>query len=122
MLRKERKTEICKENFLHQNASWMVSCVLPVCQVCKNIEIWAQRLSFATSGQELFFDYCKVPKFSDARKLCCILPKIHTKSPNLKVFCQTDANGIANSEYTDQTVPAGPICPKTLDQYSIQVH
>ena len=30
----------------------------------------------------------KVPKFSDARKLCCYLPKIQTESPNLRVFCQ----------------------------------
>ena len=43
-------------------------------------------------------EYRKVPKFSDARKLCCILPKIQTKRPKLKVFHQNDANGIANSE------------------------
>ena len=35
--------------------------------------------------------YRKVPKFSDARKLCCNLPKIQTKSPNLRVFRQKDA-------------------------------
>ena len=28
--------------------------------------------------------YRKVPKFSDAKKLCCNLPKIQTKRPNLK--------------------------------------
>ena len=50
--------------------------------------------------------------------------KIQTKSPNLKVFSQEDANGIANSEDPDQTAPQeqsdlglhslpGPICPKT---------
>ena len=37
-------------------------------------------------------DYRKVPKFSDHRKLCCNLQKIQTKSPNLRVFCQKDAN------------------------------
>ena len=47
--------------------------------------------------------YNKVPKFSDARKLCCNLSKIQTKRPNLRVFCQNDANGIANSENPDQT-------------------
>ena len=31
--------------------------------------------------------YRKVPKFWDARKLCCNLPKIQTKRPNLMVFC-----------------------------------
>ena len=28
--------------------------------------------------------YRKVPKFSDARKICCNLPKIQTKRPNLR--------------------------------------
>ena len=69
-------------------------------------------------------NYRKVPKFSDARKLCCNLSKIQTKKPNLRVFCQKDANGIANSEDPDQTAPEEqsdlglhclprPICPKT---------
>ena len=51
------------------------------------------------------FAYCKVPKFLDARKFCCNLPKTQTKRPNLRVFRQKDANGIANSEDPDQTVP-----------------
>ena len=38
---------------------------------------------------------------------CCKLPKIQTKMPNLRVFCQEDANGIANSEDPDQTAPRG---------------
>ena len=50
-------------------------------------------------------DYCKVPKFSDARKNCSNLPKIQEKRPNLWVFRQKDANGIANSEDPDQTAP-----------------
>ena len=45
----------------------------------------------------------KVPKFSDARKLCCNQPKIQTKRPNCRIFCQKDANGIANSEDSDQS-------------------
>ena len=49
--------------------------------------------------------YRKVPKFSDARRLCCNLPKIQTKRPNLRVFHQKDANGIANIENSDQTAP-----------------
>ena len=49
--------------------------------------------------------YRKVPKFSDARKLCCNQPKIQTKGPNLRLLHQNDANGIANSEDTDQTAP-----------------
>ena len=54
-------------------------------------------------------DYRKVPKFSDTLKLCCNLPKIQTKRPNLRVFCQNDANGIANSEDPDQTAPLGAV-------------
>ena len=53
--------------------------------------------------------YRKVPKFSEAKKLCCNLPKIQTKSPNLRIFSQEDANGIANSEDPDQTAPLGAV-------------
>ena len=48
--------------------------------------------------------YRKVPKFFDARKLCCNLPKIQI-APSLRLFRQKDANGIANSEDPDQTAP-----------------
>ena len=51
--------------------------------------------------------YCKVSKFSDARKLCSNLPKIQTKSPNLRVFSQEDASGIGNSKDPDQIAPLG---------------
>ena len=53
--------------------------------------------------------YCKVPKFSDTRKLRCDLPKIQTKRPNLRAFRQKDANGIANSGDPDQTAPLGAV-------------
>ena len=53
--------------------------------------------------------YHKVPTVSDAVKLCCNLPKIKTKRPNVKVFRQKDANGITNSEDPDQTVPVGAV-------------
>ena len=55
----------------------------------------------------LFFFFGKVPKFWDASNLCCNLPKIQTKRPNLRGFCQNDANGIANSEDPEQTAPLG---------------
>ena len=54
-------------------------------------------------------EYRKVPKFSDTRKLCCNLSKTQTKRPNLKVFCQKHANGIANSEDPDQTAPLAAV-------------
>ena len=50
-----------------------------------------------------------VPKFSDAKKLCCNLPKIQTKRPNLRVFCQNDAYGMANGVDPDQTAPRGAV-------------
>ena len=53
--------------------------------------------------------YRKVPKFSDARKLCCNLPKIQAKRQNLRVFHQKDANGVANSEDPDQAAPLGAV-------------
>ena len=53
--------------------------------------------------------YCKVPKFSDAKNLCCNLPKIQTKRPNLKLFHKKDTDGIANSEDPDQTAPFGAV-------------
>ena len=53
--------------------------------------------------------YRKVPKFSDARKLCCYLPKIQTMRSNLWVFYSKDANGIANSEDPVQTAPLGAV-------------
>ena len=53
--------------------------------------------------------YRKVPKFLDARKLCCNLPKILEKRPNLRVFRQKDANGVANRGDPDQTAPLGAV-------------
>ena len=72
--------------------------------------------------------YSKVPKFWDSKNLCCNLPTIQTKRPNLKVnneyninieiikvFHQKDANGIANSGDPDLGLHCSPIsvCPKT---------
>ena len=51
----------------------------------------------------------KFLNFLDTRKLRCNLPKIQTKRPNLRVFHQIDSNGIANSEYPDQTAPLGAV-------------
>ena len=57
----------------------------------------------------LMYQYRKVPKFSDARKFCCILPKIQTKKPKLRVFRKEDAKRIANSVDPDQTAPLGAV-------------
>ena len=54
-------------------------------------------------------EYRRVPKFWDARNLCCNHAKIQTKKPNLRVFRQKDANGIANSVDPDQTAPLGAV-------------
>ena len=46
------------------------------------------KADFGNLGRNLkkifFLKYCKVPKFSDVRKLCCNLPKIQTKRQKLK--------------------------------------
>ena len=49
-------------------------------------------------------DYCKVPKFSDAKKLCCNLLRGQTLG-----YFVNDANGIVNSENPDQTTPLGAV-------------
>ena len=54
-------------------------------------------------------NYRKVPKFLDARKLCCNLTKTRTKRPNFSVFRNKDANGIVNSEDPGQTAPLGAV-------------
>ena len=63
-------------------------------------------LGISQSDQSSMFShkivYRKVPKFLDPRKLCCNLPKIQTKSPNLRVFHQKDTIGIADSEDPDE--------------------
>ena len=53
--------------------------------------------------------YRKVTKFSDTRKLRCNLPKIQTKRPNLRVFHQKDANGIATRIDVYET-----LCPQQM--------
>ena len=73
-------------------------------------------------------DWCVSSSIFGCQKGFCNLPKIQIKRPNLGVFRQKDANGIANSEDPDQTAPLGaveeqsdlglhcllrPVCPKT---------
>ena len=53
--------------------------------------------------------YHKIHKFSDTKTFCCKLPKIQTKRPNLRLFCQNCAKWIANSEDPDQTAPLGAV-------------
>ena len=55
--------------------------------------------------------YRKVPKFSDAKKLCCNLPKTQNKEAKLYFlyFVKMMQNGIANSEDPDQTAPLGVV-------------
>ena len=56
-----------------------------------------------------FCDTVKFLNFRMPEKLCRNLPKIQEKRPNLRVFCQKDENGIANSENPDQTAPVGAV-------------
>ena len=74
-------------------------------QLCQPVLESMLRYGLASPAQYM---YRKGPKFSDAR-ICCNLPKIQTKRPNLRIFHQKDANGIANSEDPDQTAPLGAV-------------
>ena len=40
---------------------------------------------------------------------CCKLPKIQTRGPNLRLFYQNGAKGIAKGEDPDQTAPLGAV-------------
>ena len=81
------------------------------------VQPWVQGPTYTNLPEQLrmvarslkFQMYCKAPKFSGTRKLCCNMPKIQTKRQILRVFCQKDANGIANSEDPDQTAPPGAV-------------
>ena len=55
------------------------------------------------------YQYRKVPKFSDARKLCCNHPKIGKKRLYHRVMHPKDADSIANAEDPDQTAPLGAV-------------
>ena len=77
-------------------------CTLFLLLVVFNFGVGFRIMYFSFKGISLetiyFTSYRKLPKFSDAKKLCCNLPKIQTKRPKLtRVFRQKDENGIANS-------------------------
>ena len=68
------------------------------------------RLIRVFSGPKAQIKRLSTVKFLNFRTpLCCNLPLIQTKSLNLLVFCQNDANGIANSGDPDQTAPLGAV-------------
>ena len=76
---------------------------------CKSCDIFHHSKKGATLPEHCYRKNCKVSKFWNTRNLRCNLPKIQTKSPNLRVFSHKDANGIANSEDPDQTAPLGAV-------------
>ena len=53
-----------------------------------NFKLITAKFSFIRKFKNFMVAYPKVPKFSNVRKLCCNLPKIHEKRPNLRVFRQ----------------------------------
>ena len=57
-----------------------------------------------------YWVYRKSPKFSDTKNFCCKQPKIQTKRPNLRLFCQNGAKGIANIEDPD-LIWVCTVCP-----------
>ena len=55
------------------------------------------------------FVYRKVPKFSEARNFAVIYLKFKQRGQTLRYFVKKHADGIANSEDTDQTAPLGAV-------------
>ena len=53
--------------------------------------------------------YCKIPKYSDTRKNCCIYHKNWTMCLYHSVMSPKDADGIANSVDPDQIAPLGAV-------------
>ena len=53
--------------------------------------------------------YRNDPKFWDTKNLCCYLPKIQKKRPNLKGILLNWCKGIANPEDPDLTAPLGVV-------------
>ena len=51
----------------------------------------------------------KFLNFQTPKNFVVIYLKIQTKRPHLRVFCQNDANGMANSVDPDQTAPLGTV-------------
>ena len=77
--------------------------------ICPKTKGHCGRFTAQEKQLHVIYMYRKVPKFSNAKKTCCNLPKIEEKRPNLRVFHQIYANGIANSEDPDQTAPLGAV-------------
>ena len=76
------------------------------CQVLETDATWGYRLSKMKVRTE---EYCKVPKFSDTRKLCCNQIEIQIIWPNHRVMCPKNGNDMTNSADPDQTAPVGAV-------------
>ena len=51
----------------------------------------------------------KFLNFQTSKNFAVIYLKLKQRGPNIRVFSQKDANGIANSEDPDQTAPGGAV-------------
>ena len=104
---------ISKENVAQSGEAVFVPCQTPqhgsrpsTSATSSNFQVSSSSYESSASGTG---EYRKVPKFSEARKLHCNLPKLPTKRTNLRVFCRKGACGIANSEDPNQTAPLGAV-------------
>ena len=79
----------------------------PINEALKIVPVWLNSIFFLDLAN--ITHYHKVPKFSDARKICCKLTKIQSKRFYPGVIPQKDANRKANNEDSDQTAPLGAV-------------
>ena len=70
----------------------------------ESIYVGPKDLSHSGLFCTVIFQNFRTPEF-----LCCNLPKMQTKRPNLRVFYQRDANEKADSADPDQTAPLGAV-------------
>ena len=92
----------------------LISCMVTVQLICALKPFYfcicnMQVFSWCGSSLVLLRHTVKFLNFRTPKSFAVINLKFKQKSPNLRVFCEKDANGIAYSEDPDQTAPLGAV-------------
>ena len=108
-------------------SSLVAQVILFVLSCCGSFFLWAARLEinliklrhWLSFLPPINYYYCKNPKNSNTRKICCNHPKIWTRWLYHRVMYPKVAGSIANCVFSDQTADLGlhclprPVCPKS---------